>query len=123
MFASLRCFGAALLLCASAPAAFAQVAIWRTPGSPERGAALIQEKGCGACHEIPGVAGADGLVGPPLSHLARRVFIAGMLRNTPENLASWILDPQRVVPGNAMPSIGLSAEQAMDIAAYLETIR
>ena len=34
------------------------------PGSPA-GAALILSKGCGACHVIPGIEGADGMVGPP----------------------------------------------------------
>ena len=33
-------------------------------GSPAHGAELIAEKGCGACHMIPGITGANGLVGP-----------------------------------------------------------
>ena len=92
-------------------------------GSPARGAALIAEKGCGACHQIPGIAGANGLVGPPLTLMGRRIFVAGLLRNTPQNLAAWVLEPQRFVPGNAMPSAGLTESEALDVAAYLETIR
>ena len=92
-------------------------------GSPAHGAELIAEKGCGACHMIPGVAGASGLVGPPLTLMGRRVFVAGLLRNTEQNLAAWVLDPQRIVPGNAMPSTNLTPTEAMDVAAYLETIR
>lgn len=92
-------------------------------GSPTHGAQIIAEKGCGACHTIPGVAGARGLVGPPLTLMGRRVFVAGLLRNTEQNLAAWVLDPQRFVPGNAMPSTDLTPEEAMDVAAYLETIR
>ena len=92
-------------------------------GSPARGAELIAEKGCGACHMIPGVTGANGLVGPPLTLMGRRVFVAGLLRNTEQNLAAWVLDPQRIVPGNAMPSTDLTPAEAMDVAAYLETIR
>ncbi len=72
---------------------------------------------------IPGIAGANGLVGPPLTVMGRRVFVAGLLRNTQQNLAAWVLDPQRIVPGNAMPSTGLTPAEAMDVAAYLETIR
>jgi cytochrome c2 len=93
------------------------------PGSPPAGAALVLSKGCGACHVIPGIEGADGVVGPPLTMIGRRVFIAGLLRNTPENLSAWVYDPQRFVPGNAMPSTGLTEAEAMDVAAYLETIR
>ena len=93
------------------------------PGSPSAGAALVFSKGCGACHVIPGIEGADGVVGPPLTMIGRRVFIAGLLRNTPENLSAWVYDPQRFVPGNAMPSTGLTETEAMDVAAYLETIR
>lgn len=92
-------------------------------GSPTRGAELIAAKGCGSCHMIPGIGGADGLVGPPLIKMGRRIFIAGLLRNTPQNLAAWVYDPQRFVPGNAMPATGLSQSDAIDVAAYLETLR
>src|SRR6201995_3337412 len=87
------------------------------PGSPDKGRALILAKGCGGCHVIPGVEDADGLVGPPLTMMGRRIFIAGVLRNTPANLAAWVLDPQRFVPGNAMPSTGLTQAEAMEVAA------
>jgi cytochrome c2 len=92
-------------------------------GSPARGAQLIVQKGCGACHTIPGIEGADGLVGPPLTKWSRRIFVAGLLRNTQQNVAAWVLEPQHFVPGNAMPSTGLTASEALDVAAYLETIR
>ena len=72
---------------------------------------------------IPGIGGANGLVGPPLTLMGRRIFVAGLLRNTPQNLAAWVLEPQSFVPGNAMPSTGLSESEALDVAAYLETIR
>ena len=46
-----------------------------------------------------------------------------MLRNTPANLVRWIREPQAVVPGNAMPDMGVSEADARDIAAYLYTLR
>jgi cytochrome c1 len=61
-------------------------------------------------------------VGPPLDHMGRRVFIAGLLRNTPENMVRWLRFPQRIVPGNAMPDMGLTERQARDITAYLYTL-
>ena len=92
-------------------------------GNPLRGPATLQLYGCGACHTIPGVVGANGKVGPPLVGLADRGFIAGKLPNTPENLIRWIKDPQGVDPGNAMPNMGVSDVSARDIAAYLYTLR
>jgi cytochrome c len=90
-----------------------------TGGNPDRGAALIRAVGCGQCHSIPGIRGAEGAVGPPLTQFARRTFIAGQLPNSPDNLVRWLMDPPAVEPGTAMPALGLSAEQARDIAAYL----
>jgi cytochrome c1 len=92
-------------------------------GDARRGPGLMQGYGCTACHTIPGVANAQGNVGPPLTRFADRTYIAGMLRNTPANLVRWIRDPQGVVPGNAMPNMGVSDAQARDIAAYLYTLR
>jgi len=88
-------------------------------GDARRGAELISRFGCAACHTVPGVSGAHGTVGPPLDHFAARVYIAGILPNTPPNLVHWIRDPQGVVPGNAMPNMGVTEAQARDIAAYL----
>ncbi|HEX6440666.1 MAG TPA: cytochrome c oxidase assembly protein [Stellaceae bacterium] len=92
-------------------------------GDPRRGAKQIAEIGCGACHTIPGISGADALVGPPLDKIGRRIFLAGYLRNTPDNMIAWIKDPQKVLPGNAMPDMKLTQEQARDIAAYLYTLK
>ena len=91
-------------------------------GSPERGALYIEQVGCGSCHMIPGIDGAGGLVGPPLDHMGQRIFIAGLLRDTPANMVTWLRYPQQVVPGNAMPDMGLSEGQARDITAYLYTL-
>lgn len=91
-------------------------------GDPDRGAILMVREACGACHEIPGVQAAHGEVGPPLSGFGRRTMIAGLLPNTPANLARWIATPQAIVPGNAMPNIQLTPQEAADMAAYLETL-
>lgn len=84
---------------------------------------MILKVGCGACHIIPGVRNARGLAGPPLDHMGKRIFIAGMLRNTRANMARWLLAPQSIVPGNAMPQMGLTEPEARDIAAYLATLQ
>jgi cytochrome c1 len=92
-------------------------------GHAAQGVALIRGFGCGACHRIPGIGEAKGNVGPSLAGFGDRVYIAGVLRNNPENLVTWLRDPQQVVPGNAMPDLGLTDQQARDIAAYLYKLR
>ena len=64
-----------------------------------------------------------GLVGPPLMMMSWRIYIAGMLRNTPANMMFWLEHPQTVVPGNAMPNTGIMPQQARDTAAYQYTLR
>lgn len=92
-------------------------------GNAKHGLALIKQNGCGTCHVIPGVDGAEGLVGPPLNTMGRRIYIAGVRRNTPENMTAWLQNPQAVVPGNVMPNMGLSRQDAVDVGAYLHTLR
>jgi cytochrome c len=91
-------------------------------GDPGRGAQLISRYGCGSCHTVPGVKGADGLVGPPLTRFGSRSYIAGKLVNNGPNLQRWVMDPQSVEPGNAMPNLGVTPTDAEDIAAYLFTL-
>ncbi|SAL88111.1 monoheme cytochrome c [Caballeronia arvi] len=90
-----------------------------TGGNPQHGLDAIRRYGCGACHRIDGVPGAFGKVGPTLQNIGERAYVAGKLPNTPENLQTWIRFPQRVVPGSAMPDLGVSELDARDIAAYL----
>jgi len=92
-------------------------------GNPERGALVIQTIGCGACHTIPGIDGAQGTVGPPLNFWARRSFIAGAVPNSPPNLVQWVMDAQSIEPGTAMPDLDVTEQQARDVAAYLYTLR
>lgn len=94
-----------------------------TGGEPSRGTKAITLYGCGGCHEIPGVNGATGQVGPPLTGIANRTYLAGQLQNTPENMIRWILEPQEVEKGTAMPDLHVSERDARDIAAYLYTLR
>jgi len=94
-----------------------------TGGRVNRGPALIAKYGCGACHSIPRIAGAAATVGPPLDRIAMRTYLGGHLTNTPGNLRRWIQDPQGKGPKNAMPDLGITAEDAKDIAAFVYTLR
>jgi putative membrane protein len=95
--------------------------IWM--GNSSQGATLIIQHGCGSCHEIAGIPGAYGLVGPSLDNFGRRIYIAGMLRNSPDNLMRWLENPRAIVPGNVMPNMHISRVDARDIAAYLLNLK
>jgi cytochrome c len=88
-------------------------------GDVDAGRLAITRHGCGSCHQIRGIAGANGRVGPPLIDYHTRHFIAGALPNTAENLVLWIREPQQIRPGSAMPDLDVSEEEAIHIAAYL----
>ena len=75
-----------------------------TGGDAERGRQAIRQNACPTCHIIPGISEADGLVGPPLDRFAARVYVGGVLPNTPDNLVAWIIDPPSIDPLTAMPT-------------------
>ncbi|MDB4942060.1 MAG: hypothetical protein JWP97_1594 [Labilithrix sp.] len=114
----------ALLLAAAAcsQGAAEKKAALLTGGDPARGKIAIRERGCGSCHTVPGVPGANALAGPPLEHMASRAYVAGMLPNTPANMRTWIMHPQAVKTPTAMPDVGLDDATATDIVAYLYTL-
>jgi cytochrome c len=94
-----------------------------TGGDPDRGVSAIGRYGCASCHTIPGIRGANALVGPPLTRIAYRSYLAGELQNTPSNMVRWIQHPQQVEKGTVMPEMGVTENDARDIAAYLYTLR
>lgn len=111
-----------LVLTACSPDARAEARA-ATGGDPDRGRSLIRTHGCIACHSIPGVPGAEGIVGPPLGGIASRGYIGGVLSNTPDHMVRWLLDPRAVDSLTAMPNVGLTEADARHVAAYLYTLR
>jgi cytochrome c len=98
-------------------------AVRATGGNPHRGKEKIRYYGCSSCHVIPGIEEAVGKVGPPLEGFALRVYIAGEVPNTPDNLQHWIMNPHQIEQHTAMPEMGVSNADSKDIAAYLYTLR
>jgi cytochrome c oxidase assembly factor CtaG/cytochrome c551/c552 len=94
-----------------------------TGGNVTRGVAAIGKYGCGACHTIPGIQGATATVGPPLTQIAVRQYLGGHLVNSADHMIEWIQHPQAIDPKNAMPDLGVTDQDAADIAAYLYTLR
>ena len=92
-------------------------------GDAARGRTVIKKYGCNTCHTISGVQGADGLVGPPLTGIASRMYIGGVATNTPEHMIRWIENPKQFDSKTAMPNVGVTHRDAVDIASYLYTLR
>lgn len=97
----------------------------RPAAEPEAGLAregmeYFSRSACIACHRVEGTIAA-GTVGPDLTHMgSRRTLAAGILENTPENMARWIKNPQEVKPGNFMPALDLTDEDVARLVAYLQ---
>jgi cytochrome c len=94
-----------------------------TGGDPQRGKVAVSRYGCATCHTIPGINGADALVGPPLNQMGSRSYIAGVMPNTPANMIRWIENPPGVDRLTAMPNLGVTDSDARDIAGYLYTLK
>lgn len=109
--------------CLDKPSQPEQIARAATGGSAARGVAAISRYGCGSCHTIPGVSGAFGRIGPPLTAFGDRFYVAGVLQNTPVNLERWIENPPAVDEHTVMPNLHVTHQDAVDIAGYLYTLR
>lgn len=95
------------------------VAVALTHGDPDKAPALVTRYGCGGCHTIAAAPGADGKVAPGLTGIRERVYVGGVLRNTPDNLVRWIVNPPAFSPRTAMPITGITEAEARDVAALL----
>jgi cytochrome c oxidase subunit II len=94
-----------------------------TDVTAQRGKSLFQAVSCAMCHTVQGTL-ANAHKAPDLTHVAsRQTLAAGTLANTPENLASWISDPQKHKPGTNMPATPLSKEDLAAIVAYLGSLK
>jgi len=94
-----------------------------TRGDWKRGRLSIARYGCGSCHVIAGITGANGKVGPDLTHIAQRSEIAGKLPNDPDAMIRWLIHPQAIEPKGGMPDQGVSDTEARNMAAFLYSRR
>jgi cytochrome c oxidase subunit 2 len=87
------------------------------------GRELFQSVACITCHTVRGTP-ANGIFGPDLTHLmSRTTLVAGVAKNTPENLRAWIANPDALKPGALMPAMKLSPGELDQLIAYLLTLR
>ena len=113
---------------------------WRAKQFPEKdedaaliakGRELFQSKTCFSCHVIRGHMVGGSAAYPDLTHVGARTTIgAGLLENTPDNLARWISHPDQVKPGNHMwtegyikNNIKLNHDDVLALVAYLQSLK
>jgi cytochrome c oxidase subunit 2 len=91
--------------------------------SERRGQQVFLAAPCVMCHTIQGtLAGAS--IGPNLTHLASRNYIAaGTLPNTRGHLSGWVVDPQAIKPGNRMPPNSLKSDDLQALLDYLQSLK
>lgn len=92
------------------------------PGDPKAGRRAVSQYLCATCHKIPGIAGTDNSVGPSLAGIATRAYIAGDLKNSPDNMMRWLRDPHQIKPDTGMPNLRIREQDIRDITAFLYTL-
>jgi cytochrome c oxidase subunit 2 len=86
------------------------------------GAKIFASSPCTSCHMIQGVS--KGYIGPDLTHFGSRTTLAaGVLKNTPDNVAKWIAHPGEIKPGANMPALLLPGPKMDALVAYLESLK
>jgi cytochrome c oxidase subunit 2 len=120
----------ALLVVVEPPSAFEH---WRrsqlgpavSPADAQQatGLKVFTSKACASCHTIQGTSAA-ATIGPDLTHVASRRYIAaGLLPTTRGSLAAWVADPQTLKPGNNMPDVPLTPPELQALSAYLAALK
>ncbi|HEU4409367.1 MAG TPA: cytochrome c [Polyangiaceae bacterium] len=105
----------------------AQPAEPRAPGDPGRGRAIVDEKGCGACHRMGGLNPPLAVSAPPALDgptLRRATMLAPDLRHarermTPSRLRAWLRDPQAEKSDSVMPAFPMGDAELNDVVAFL----
>ncbi len=94
-----------------------------TTRAEEAGRRVFLDGPCSSCHTIRGTS-AGGYVGPDLTHLAGRKWLAGLvIPNSRGYLADWITNSQHIKPGNQMPDLDLAGARLRSLLAYLESLK
>ncbi len=95
------------------------------PADPvkQHGQQVFLNHECIFCHAIRGTTAA-GQEAPDLTHFgSRRGIAANTLPNTLGNLGGWIVDPQRVKPGNHMATVPVNPQDLQPLIEYLESLK
>ena len=124
--------GAMAAICALFP--IQSKAASANPGAPDIAAGQRSFSVCASCHQIGGTAGAafgpqlTGIVGRPAGITRDFAYSPAMKTSkivwTEQNLAAFLRDPAKVVPGTKMRFWGLSDErQIANLIAYMKSVK
>ena len=89
----------------------ASVESYRIPSRTN--AELFDMAACGACHTLALVPGAVGVVGPSLDGIGSRRDVIW--------LKHFLKNPEALIPGTSMPNLGLTDDEASQLARFLST--
>jgi cytochrome c oxidase subunit II len=91
------------------------------PAAPDSGGARAFEAHCAACHSLDARTRPQ-IAGPNLAALgSRRSLGGGILANEEGTIRRWMLEHQRLKPGNLMPPMDHLPKETLDaIIGYLE---
>ena len=91
-----------------------------------RGKRLVVEHGCLGCHKYRG---RGGVLGPDITYVGEKTVHDYDFRHVhgEHTVENWLFthfkSPAAVVPNTLMPEMGLSDEQARDLAAYMISLK
>ena len=85
------------------------------PDAASRGKQLFYSKyGCNSCH-IADYKNDKGYIGPALAGVGNRL--------TPAWMYKWLKEPNALRPGTQMPNFSLKDDEALDLTAFLTTLK
>jgi cytochrome c2 len=100
-----------------------------SPPNPWRGARVFQAYGCGDCHSISALAGAEGRLGPPLDDIGRQAAgrVPGMsaeayLRQSLEDPEAFVAQGFLRIMPKGIPQV-MSPRDYEDLVAYLLSLK
>ncbi|MBC53013.1 MAG: hypothetical protein CMQ34_04165 [Gammaproteobacteria bacterium] len=89
----------------------------------DSGKVALQQYNCVSCHVITGITAARKHVGPPLTGMTHRNYIAGILEYSDENFVRWVTAPSAVDPDTLMPDLGVTEAHARAMLSYLKSVQ
>lgn len=105
---------AAYLVASSTDPNYAAVDV--SAANPARGETLLNEVGCLGCHSLEPKDNDNGPIqGPNLTEVGEKTNATWLF--------NWLKDPQQYNPETNMPNLRLTDDEALDIAAYLVSLK
>jgi mono/diheme cytochrome c family protein len=92
-------------------------------GNSVRGEALVASVGCLACHQIDPRPNGQKVTLDSLRSEHGPSFVGIGTKTSEKWIYHWIKDPKRYHPATRMPNLRLTDQEAVDIAAYLGSLK